>query len=49
MDVAHNRAFAKMEVGGVELDLILETRGHAHIEQLLTVFQSEGINAQELS
>jgi threonine dehydratase len=49
MDVAHNRAFAKMEVGGVELDMILETRGHAHIEQLLTVFQSEGINAQEVS
>lgn len=49
MDVAHNRAFGKLEVGGVELDLILETRGHDHIGQLLRVFQSEGITARELS
>jgi threonine dehydratase len=49
MDVAHNRAFAKLEVGGVELDLILETRGHEHIQQLLRVFHAEGITAQELS
>jgi threonine dehydratase len=49
MDVAHNRAFGKLEVGGVELDLILETRGHEHIEQLLRVFQAEGITAQELN
>ncbi|HEX4951199.1 MAG TPA: threonine ammonia-lyase [Blastocatellia bacterium] len=49
MDVMHNRAFGKLEVGGVELDLILETRGHDHIEQLLRVFQAEGITAHELS
>ena len=49
MDVAHNRAFGKLEVGGVELDLILETRGHEHIGQLLRVFHAEGITAQELS
>ncbi len=49
MDVAHNRAFAKLEVGGVELDLILETRGHDHIGQLLRAFHAERINAQELS
>ncbi len=49
MDVAHNRAFAKLEVGGVELDLILETRGHDHIQQLLRVFHAEGITAQEVS
>jgi threonine dehydratase len=49
MDVAHNRAFGKLEVGGVELDLILETRGHDHIQQLLRVFHAEGITAQEVS
>jgi threonine dehydratase len=49
MDVAHNRAFGKLEVGGVELDLILETRGHNHIQQLLEVFHAEGITAQEVS
>ncbi|MBS1807160.1 MAG: threonine ammonia-lyase [Acidobacteria bacterium] len=47
MDVTHNRAFGKLEVGGVELDLILETRGHDHIQQLLRAFHLEGINAQE--
>lgn len=49
MDVAHNRAFAKLEVGGVELDMILETRGHDHIGQLLRAFDAEGINAEEVS
>ena len=48
MDVAHNRAFGKLEVGGVELDLILETRGHDHIGQLLRAFHAEGITAEEL-
>ncbi len=49
MDVAHNRAFAKLEVGGVEIDMILETRGHDHIQQLLEAFSAEGINAQQIS
>ena len=49
LDVAHNRAFAKLEVGGVEIDLVLEARGHDHIREMLRVFQAEGINAQELS
>ena len=44
-----SHAAGKLEVGGVELDLILETRGHDHIGQLLRVFHAEGITAQELS
>ena len=34
-DVYHNRAFGRIEPGNVEIDWVLETRGHAHIEELL--------------
>ena len=49
IDVAHNRAFAKLEVGGVEIDMTLEARGHEHIEQILAAFDAEGVNAKELA
>jgi threonine dehydratase len=49
LEVTHNRAFANLEVGGVEIDLILETRGHDHVEQLLKVLSEDGIEAEEVS
>jgi threonine dehydratase len=49
LEVTHNRAFANLEVGGVEIDLILETRGHDHVEQLLKVLSGDGIEAEEVS
>jgi threonine dehydratase len=48
IEVAHNRAFSDLEVGGVEIDLTLETRGREQIEQLLQVFRADGIEAREL-
>ena len=48
LEVAHNRAFSDLEVGGVEIDLTLETRGHEQINQLLKVFQGDGIEARQL-
>ncbi len=48
LEVTHNRAFANLEVGGVEIDLILETRGHDHVEQLLRVLSADGIEAEEV-
>ena len=48
LEVAHNRAFSDLEVGGVEIDLTLETRGREQIEQLLQVFREDGIEAREL-
>lgn len=48
LEVTHNRAFANLEVGGVEIDLILETRGPDHIEQLLDALNADGITAEEL-
>jgi threonine dehydratase len=48
MEVEHNRAFSELEVGGVEIDLTLETRGRDQIEQLLSVLRQDGIEASEV-
>ena len=48
LEVTHNRAFANLEVGGVEIDLILETRGRDHVEQLLEVLRKDEIEAEEM-
>lgn len=48
LEVEHNRAFSNLEVGGVEIDLTLEARGHDHVKQLLEVLCEDGIRAQEL-
>lgn len=48
MEVEHNRAFSELEVGGVEIDLTLETRGREQIEQLLSVLRLDGIEASEV-
>ena len=48
LEVSHNRAFSNLEVGGVEVDLILETRGHDHVDQLLAVLHADGIEAEEV-
>lgn len=42
-DVYHNRAFGRVEPGNVEIDWILETRGHDHIEELLETLREHGI------
>lgn len=49
LEVTHNRAFANLQVGGVEIALTLETRGHAHIEQVLQALRTDGIEAEALT
>ena len=49
LEVEHNRAFSNLEVGGVEIDLTLEARGHDHVHQLLRALRDDGIKAKELS
>ncbi|MFN0087213.1 MAG: threonine ammonia-lyase [Blastocatellia bacterium] len=46
MEVSHNRAFSDLDVGGVEIDLILETRGHQHVRTLLDVLHRDEIEAE---
>ncbi|MGE0103077.1 MAG: threonine ammonia-lyase [Blastocatellales bacterium] len=48
LDVAHNRAFANLEVGGVEIELTIETRGRDQVDLLLERFSRDGINALEI-
>ena len=48
LDVMHNRAFSNLEVGGVEIDMTLETRGHDHVKQLLRVLSDDRIEARKL-
>lgn len=48
LEVGHNRAFSNLEVGGVEIDLTLEARGHDHVHQLLQALRKDGIEAQRL-
>jgi threonine dehydratase len=42
-DVHHNRAFGRVEPGGVEIDWILETRGHDHIAELVIKLREKKI------
>lgn len=49
LEVEHNRAFSNLEVGGVEIDLTLEARGHDHASQLLKALSEDGIQAKQLS
>jgi threonine dehydratase len=43
--VHHNRAFGQVEPGGVEVEWILETRGHEHIAELLAKLREKKVNA----
>ncbi len=47
LEVTHNRAFTNLEMGGVEIDLTLEMRGHDHVRQLLRVLRENDIEAEE--
>jgi len=45
-DVHHNRAFGRVEPGGVEIDWILETRGHDHLAELVLKLREKRIRVQ---
>ena len=49
LEVEHNRAFASLEVGGVEIELTLEARGNDHVEQLIEALRADGIEAHALA
>jgi threonine dehydratase len=42
-DVHHNRAFGRIEPGGVEIDWVLETRGHDHLAELVLKLREKKI------
>ena len=46
-NVYHNRAFGRVEPGGVEIDWVLETRGHEHIAELVEKLREKKIRVQQ--
>ena len=46
-EVHHQRAFTMLSVQNVEIELVIQTRGRAHIEQVLTALRDAGFEAAE--
>jgi threonine dehydratase len=46
-EVHHQRAFTTLSAQNVEIELVLQTRGPAHIAQVLAALQGAGFSAQE--
>ncbi len=47
LEIAHRRAFADITVGDVEIVMHLETRGREHVEEIVRLFQDEGLEVEE--
>ena len=45
-EVHHQRAFSHLPIQSAEVDFVLQTRGHAHIEQILAALEQKGFRAQ---
>lgn len=49
LEVFHNRAFSRVELGETAIDLQLETRGREHVAELLLRLEADGLRAETLS
>ncbi len=49
LEVFHNRALSRVELGETAIDLQLETRGAAHVEELLGLLASDGYSAETIT
>lgn len=47
LEIAHRRAFADISVGDVEIVMHLETRGREHVEEIIRLFEGEGLRVEE--
>ncbi len=45
-EVHHQRAFSTLSAQSVEIELVLQTRGHAHVAEVLTALRQAGFEAQ---
>jgi threonine dehydratase len=45
-EVHHQRAFSHLPIQSAEVDFVLQTRGHSHIEQILAALEQKGFQAQ---
>jgi len=49
LEVAHQREFADISVGEVEIVMHLETRGRDHVEELLVQMRALGVQVEEMA
>ncbi|MEO8807575.1 MAG: threonine ammonia-lyase [Burkholderiaceae bacterium] len=47
-EVQHQRAFTSLSVERAQIEVVVQTRGVAHIEQILTAMRDEGYEAQRI-
>ena len=47
VEVAHQRAFADISVGDVEIVMHLETRGREHVEEIIRLLREDGTRVRE--
>ena len=45
-EVHHQRAFTTLSAQNVEIELVIQTRGHTHVAEVLEVLRSAGFDAQ---
>ena len=45
-EIAHQRAFTSLPVQSVEVDFVLETRDHEHVQQVLAALAAAGFPAR---
>nr|WP_295774078.1 threonine ammonia-lyase [Rhodoferax sp.] len=45
-EVHHQRAFTTLSAQNAEVELVVQTRGHAHVQEVLTVLRQAGFDAQ---
>jgi threonine dehydratase len=45
-EVHHQRAFTTLSAQNAEVELVVQTRGHAHVNEVLTVLRQAGFDAQ---
>ncbi|QJR16055.1 threonine ammonia-lyase [Usitatibacter palustris] len=45
-EVHHQRKFTQLAVQQVEIDLVVKTRNHAHVKQIVEALQAEGFSAR---
>jgi threonine dehydratase len=47
LEGAHQRAFADISVGAVEIAMHLETRGREHVDEIIALLTAEGLSVEE--
>jgi len=47
-EVQHQRAFTSLSVERVQIEVVVQTRGAAHIEKILTAMRAEGYDAERV-